>query len=229
MSSRDVRIPKGANAALGMTSHALRRRPRQSRAQASSQALQDAFVRVLLERGFAKTTVREVAAVAGVGVGTFYEYFGNMRTLAALCISQSVKSVADRVRQAYEDRRGQPLTAIVDAMLDCQVQAVMNDAPVWSALFFLERQISSPESFRRHYSAWVGMWSDALAAAGNPPPPERIPGAARTMHVISYGWISQCLLTVGASMDARLLREELERAVHGYLSRAEFAPSTPRG
>ncbi len=55
---------------------ALRRRPQQSRARASSEALQDAFVRVLLDRGYAAMTVRELAGVAGVGIGTFYECKG---------------------------------------------------------------------------------------------------------------------------------------------------------
>jgi hypothetical protein len=55
---------------------AVRRRPVQSRAYASSQALQEAFVRVLMEEGFEKTTVREVTAVAGVG--TIDAYLGGL-------------------------------------------------------------------------------------------------------------------------------------------------------
>src|SRR4029077_21221254 len=77
---------------------ALRRRPVQSRAYASSQALQEAFVRVLVEQGFEKTTIREVTAVAGVGIGTFYDYFGNMDALAALCIHRHIKALASAAR-----------------------------------------------------------------------------------------------------------------------------------
>src|SRR5258708_30007844 len=73
---------------------AMRRRPVQSRAYASSQALQEAFVRVLIEDGFKKTTVREVTAVAGVGIGTFYDYFGNMDALAAPWIHPRLKALA---------------------------------------------------------------------------------------------------------------------------------------
>src|SRR3979490_2978925 len=76
---RGVRIPASKEKPAAM-----RRRPVQSRAYASSQALQEAFVRVLIEDGFEKTTVREVTAVAGVGIGTVYDYFGNMDELAAL-------------------------------------------------------------------------------------------------------------------------------------------------
>ena len=43
---------------------------------------------------------------------------------------------------------------------------------------------------------------------------------ARTVHVLVYGGISQILLTQGARVDWPLLREELGRAVRGYLSQA---------
>jgi AcrR family transcriptional regulator len=45
-----------------------RRRPRQSRALYTSQALQEAFVRLLVEQGFAAITIREIVAVAGTGL-----------------------------------------------------------------------------------------------------------------------------------------------------------------
>jgi hypothetical protein len=52
---RGVRIPASKEKPAAM-----RRRPVQSRAYASSQALQEAFVRVLIEEGFEKTTVLEM-------------------------------------------------------------------------------------------------------------------------------------------------------------------------
>ena len=82
----------------------MRRRPVQSRAYASSQALQEAFVRVLIEEGFEKTTVREVTAVAGVGIGTFYDYFGNMDALAALCIHRRMKALALAARSVAAEQ-----------------------------------------------------------------------------------------------------------------------------
>ncbi|MFM7699115.1 MAG: TetR/AcrR family transcriptional regulator, partial [Limnohabitans sp.] len=49
----------------------LRKKPSQSRSQLTLHALQDAFVRVLIDRGYEKMTIREVVSVAGVGIGTF--------------------------------------------------------------------------------------------------------------------------------------------------------------
>src|SRR5258708_38425430 len=78
---RGVRI-----AALKEKPAAMRRRPVQSRAYASSQALQEAFVRVLMEEGFEKTTVREVTAGGGGGNRAVYHFFRNIDAPAALCI-----------------------------------------------------------------------------------------------------------------------------------------------
>src|ERR1700730_5498641 len=83
---------------------AMRGGPVQSDAYASSAELQEAFVRVLIEEGFEKTTVREVTAVAGVGIGTFYDYFGNMDALAALCIHRRMKALASAARSVAAEQ-----------------------------------------------------------------------------------------------------------------------------
>jgi AcrR family transcriptional regulator len=213
MASPGVRIPPLAQE-RGADAPQIRRRPRQSRAQASAQALQDAFVRVLLDRGYDKTTIREVAAVAGVGVGTFYEYFGNMRALAALCIHAHVKALAEAGRAAVEAARGQPLAQVVDALLDVLVGRVAREAPVWSALFLLERQVSSVQAFRKHYEAYVQLWQLALEAAADRP--SDAAGAARLLHAMAYGWVSQSLLAQGPQIDAHDLRARLGEAAQAY-------------
>lgn len=198
MAAKGVRIAP----AQAATPPAMRRRPRQSRARASSQALQEAFVRVLLDGGCEKTTVREVVAVAGVGVGTFYEYFGNMPALAALVVHQHVKALAQ----------------VVAAQLHAQVAPVLGQAVLWARLFALERQVSPPEAFARQYEAWVELWRAALAAAHDAP--RDAPAAARMLHSMAYGSVSQALLSRGAAggqgAAGALLRAELERAAQAY-------------
>lgn len=198
----------------------VRRRPRQSRAQHSEKALQDAFVRVLRERGYAKTTIREVAGVAGVGVGTFYEYFGNMRSLAAKWISDTVKDAERQMRQASHEHRGRPLAEVVDAMLDVQVGTIAAQAQTWTVLFMLERQVSAPGAYRRHYDTWIEMWRDALASSSHGLPAERLALVARMVHAITYGWLSQSMLTADPQLPEQSLRAELGLAVHGYLAGA---------
>lgn len=214
MSSDHVRVSSRAKSAA-----ATRRRPRQSRAQASSLALQQAFVRVLLERGsLSAVTVREVAAVAGVGVGTFYEYVANMKALAALTIHLRVKALGQGLAQTIAAHAGQPLDERVTAMLDHQIQAVMEDAPAWAALFRLEREVSSPEAYNKHYEDFVALWASALLPAlANP---LRRAAVARMAHCLVYGAVTQALLTQGPGLDRAALRAELRRALQAYLDAA---------
>ncbi|WP_051303041.1 TetR/AcrR family transcriptional regulator [Comamonas composti] len=195
----------------------MRKRPQQARARASAQALQEAFVRVLIERGYANTTIREVASVAGVGIGTFYDYFGNLHALAAMCISETVKEAERAARRAVQSRRGCTTQEIVDAMLDQQLSHIMKNLPAWTALFLLERQLSTQRAFRRHYESWLAMWRETLESASDPLPPEHIASAARMAHVITYGWISQCLLTMDPPIQEHRLRMDLGLAVQSYL------------
>lgn len=217
---KGVRFAGGAGAHPGgdpQGAPAVRRRPRQGRALASAQALLDAFVRVLLERGYARTTIREVVAVAGVGIGTFYEYFGNKHALAALWIHQRVQALEQSTLNAAHTARGQALEDVAGVVVNAQLNAVLAATPEWAALFLLERQISSIDAFRAHYERWVALWQHALLAAGDPPADPA--GAARLLHALSYGWVSQSLLSQGAGLDAQRLRADLQLAVTGVVER----------
>lgn len=196
---------------------AIRRKPRQSRARVSQEALQEAFVRVLADVGFEAMTVREIAGVAGVGIGTFYEYLGSKHALAALTIHMRVKSLGIGLGETAQALRGRPLAELVDALLDHQIDAMRADARAWAALFLLERQISSPEAFRKNYRKYVQAWEDALSMAGNVPDEQRLPLLARMVHMLVYGGVSQAMLTQSAQVDWTQLRRELGLAVHGYL------------
>lgn len=218
MTSRHVQVSAHPDKTIAQPQPALRRRPRQRRAHASSEALQQAFVRVWLERGYAKATIREIAAVAGVSVGTFYEYFGDKESLAALTIHHYVKALAARMRGVVDVRRGAGCRAIAAALVDAQVDVIEQDARVWAAIFTLERKVSPIDAYRRHYDDYVALWRDALAGAGDAPANVRLDVAARVAHALCYGWVSQSLLTQGAAVDVAQLRGELHRAVDAYLA-----------
>ncbi|WP_321822544.1 MULTISPECIES: TetR/AcrR family transcriptional regulator [unclassified Burkholderia] len=217
MPPRHVQVPAPPGQPAAQPAPALRRRPR---AQATSDALQQAFVQLLLERGYAKATIREIAAVAGVSVGTFYEYFGDKQSLAALCIHRRVLALADRLRDAAHGLRGAPRAELAAALADLQVDAIGADAALWSAFFALERQVSPLAAYRRHYDAFVALWRDALAQADDPPPAARLDGIARMAHAVCYGGVSQALLTLGPALDLEALRGELRAVLSAYLAAA---------
>jgi len=60
---------------IRVTKRSQRRRPKQNRAHQTVDAILDAVVRVLKREGFKAVTTSRVAEVAGVSIGSVYQYF----------------------------------------------------------------------------------------------------------------------------------------------------------
>jgi AcrR family transcriptional regulator len=61
--------------------HGPRKEPRQERSRAMVRAILDATAKVLVEEGWAAATTNRIAEVAGVSVGSLYQYFPNKESL----------------------------------------------------------------------------------------------------------------------------------------------------
>jgi AcrR family transcriptional regulator len=190
----NVRVlkPKGADQALQAPRQ--RKKPVQSRAQVTLGALQEAFVRVLIERGFEKMTIREVVSVAGVGIGTFYDYVPNLRALGATTIHQRCLESALVLRAAVTQQTGQSAQEMVAAMLQALVQSGFSRPKEWTALLMLERQLSSASALRKVHEEFVEIWAQGLRQSSAVLPEAKITSLARTAHALSYGWYSHDLL-----------------------------------
>jgi AcrR family transcriptional regulator len=60
----------------------MRKAPRQQRSRVTVDAIVEAATRVLARRGWARFTTNEIAAVAGVSVGSLYQYFPDKLAIA---------------------------------------------------------------------------------------------------------------------------------------------------
>ena len=213
----NVRISRRQPEITGKTSVSPRKKPIQSRSQMTLAALQEAFVQVLVERGYDKMTIREVAAVAGVGVGTMYDYVPNMRALAASTIHKRCVACADTLKSKVKQTSGQPIGIVVNTLLTTLIDLGFARPREWTALLLLERQVSSPDALRKIHEAFVDIWTEAFRSSSTPIPEEKIIPVARMAHAISYGWYSHDLLFYNdAPLQGRSL-EEIGYAIIGFV------------
>ena len=174
----------------------VRRRPRQSRAKLTQEALQESFVRLLHERHAHEITIREITDVAGVGLGTFYEYFSKKEDLVALTIHQHVKSNAETLK-SYAQRLMELSTKLtfedyLQQIIHFQLEQIQARQFLWAQTFLLERQVSNIESYRKSYAMMVQMWQSILEPFIQDD--EQLKSMALNMQRVCYGFVSQTLL-----------------------------------
>lgn len=168
----------------------LRERPVQQRSKITIGALQEAFVRVLIDRGYEKMTIREVTAVAGVGIGSFYDYAPNLRALAASVIQKRCLDTVVIYRQTLTGQEGRPFAELADLLLQAFIKEGFGRPNEWTALLLLERQVSSAAALKRVHEEVVGIWAEAIRMSSAKVPSAKVITTARMAHAISYGWYS---------------------------------------
>lgn len=198
-----------------------RRKPKQERARLTQQAILDAFVRLLLEKGYARLTIRDIAGVAGVGLGTVYEHFPGKKAIAANCIRQRFKGVATEAQACIAVHAGQPPEAMINALLDLFVQLHSVRVEEWSALIFLERQVSDEAAWLSLYQHFVELWHGALVAAGRPED-GTTRESAHTIHAAVYGLLYQSLMCRPEVVATPLFRQQLGELALGFAVMADI-------
>ncbi|HSW08788.1 TetR/AcrR family transcriptional regulator [Aquabacterium sp.] len=198
-----------------------RRKPLQSRAWMTSGAIQDAFVMLLVERGYDKVSMREIAAVAGVGLGTLYLYFPGKESIAAVTVRSWMRKQAAVLAAAARTPAPRTLQATVQALAAAHVQALLGQAGEWRALLELERRISPPERYREIYREFVLLFRDALGAATDWPAALDLQRTAFNGFTILHGLAKQALLVQETCPPADELLADVTLAVGAYFRAAE--------
>jgi AcrR family transcriptional regulator len=99
-----------------------RRLPKQDRARATVDAILAAAVQVFLADGYPNATTARIAEVAGVSIGSFYQYFPNKEALVAALGEREMQRMTDLLAgQLARAQKSKPRTVIrkcIKAVLD---------------------------------------------------------------------------------------------------------------
>lgn len=194
-----------------------RRRPVQSRSWQTSLAIQDAFVRLLDESSYEKVTIRDIVLVAGVGLGTFYEYFDDKDDLGRVCVHMRTKKLMQALIRARKAVAGKTIEDSVSAAIAMHA-AICAEAPrEWRQHFMLERLKTDLESYRAAYELCVLEWRRLLADASDWPATADPEEPARLVFTLVYGGFAHEALRAGAEPDFEAARDRLQRAALAIL------------
>lgn len=106
----------------------------QRRSRATVDALLDATARILIREGFDKASTNRIAAVAGVSVGSLYQYFPGKESLVAAVIDRHNRQVMQAVQGELAKAMNLPLDRAVRTLVAVAVEAHRIDPKLHRAL-----------------------------------------------------------------------------------------------
>lgn len=95
----------------------------QERSRATVDALIEATARILVKQGFDKASTNRIAEVAGVSVGSLYQYFPSKEALVAAVIERHQREIMYMVRNELAEVLAQPVDKAVRKLVAVAVKA----------------------------------------------------------------------------------------------------------
>ena len=112
-----------------------RKRPRQTRAAVTLDAIFEATIQVLVTDGPRRLTTTRVAERAGVSVGTMYQYFPHKQALFYALNERYLDAVAAKVEEACRAQHGAPVGQMVEVLVATYWEAKTERVEATRALY----------------------------------------------------------------------------------------------
>lgn len=187
-----------------------RKTPSQERSQATVQAILEAATRVLAKHSLAGFNTNRVAEVAGVSVGSLYQYFPNKDALVTALIEQTQRDLLDSVGRLVQELRDKDLDSKLMAMCQFVIDQQYQHPKLAAALDHEERRLPLAKMLQETQSR-LGQMAYELLSPNLPD--------------ITAQEIADCFTILKALVEAQAdgrdasqdLMQRLLRAVRGYL------------
>jgi AcrR family transcriptional regulator len=111
-----------------------RRRPKQKRARQTVETVLDAVVRLLKRDRPDAITTNRIAEVAGVSIGSLYQYFPDKRAIFTALHERHVKEVDRTIQSALVEHAESSLEDLMRAMIEAMVEAHTADPELYELL-----------------------------------------------------------------------------------------------
>jgi len=95
----------------------------QKRSRLTVDALVEATARILIKEGYDRASTNKIAAVAGVSIGSLYQYFPSKEALVAAVIERHAEELSQVVREALLKVAARPLEIAVRELVSAGIDA----------------------------------------------------------------------------------------------------------
>ncbi len=196
-----------------------RRVPRQQRSRFTVDAILEAGTRILRERGYAALTTNQVAALAGVSIGSLYGFFPNREAILLAIVRRSLATLADTIRIDLDAALQRDGLEANQYLIEGLVAAVTPDRELYRVLLREMPLLLDRQEIRQELDALLSIGRAGAAAAGTRidfPEPEA--DVWLIVQMVGSAIIEICFADVDDAGRQRLIRELARlsfRMMHG--------------
>jgi AcrR family transcriptional regulator len=193
----------------------VRRQPKQRRSRETVEAVLDAVLRILKREGIDSLTTNRIAEVAGVSVGSVYQYFPDKRAIFAAMHDRHVAQISRLVERTLVDNAAASLEDLMRALVEAMVDAHSSDPELHELLRTLPHAGDGEHAFEGRLR---GAFRLAISSRSHRAQTPR--DLDRTLFILPH---MVNALAHGAAfrrppgLSLAAAREEAVRAVLGYL------------
>ena len=192
-----------------------RRKPTQQRAQQTVQAILDAVIRILKREGLAGITTNRIAEVAGVSIGSLYQYFPDKQAIFASLHQRHVEEIDRVVESTLVKNASSSLQVLMRNMIEAMIDAHTRDPELHELLRLVPHPAGGTRDFaERLHGAFL------LAISARAHELRRGRDLDKAAFVVTHMVDSLChgaLFRRPAKLSLREAKEEVVRAVMAYL------------
>ena len=160
----------------------------------------DGALTCLLQKGYAKTTARDIASAAGVSLAAIGYHFGTTEALLSVALVEAIGRWADELERALVSEQDRALSpeqrraAIWQRVID----SVRADRALWAVQFELlmeiQRRPELGEQYRTAQTAARGGLAELFAGIDAAAEPERAQRAGAYYQALLTGVVAQHLV-----------------------------------
>ena len=194
-----------------------RKLPRQARSRASFDAILSGCARILERGGYESLTTNRVAEVAGVGIGTLYDFFPNREAIVVALAEQRLERLAAQVKEGLAEAEGLAPYPALDLLIRRIVRGVAADRALYRVVLREAIFVRDSRETRHALESFFELGRLASQRAGkrialsDPPADAWVIGRALAHTVLEIAWQPR-----GAPARERLI-EALVRLTHRSL------------
>ncbi|WP_097458558.1 TetR/AcrR family transcriptional regulator [Mangrovitalea sediminis] len=147
--------------------------------------------RLFREKGYERTTVRDLAAAVGIQSGSIFHHFRTKEDILKAVMQETIQLITARMQAAVDIERDP--VAQLRALVRCELESVNGETGEAMAVLVYEWRSLSPDNraeilvMRDHYE---GLWLSALEGVKAAGKLETQPSVARRLLTGALSWTS---------------------------------------